>query len=103
SSWRRCDGQGGRERCPSRERARALPHRSLTVAARTFLPPRRTRTFTMGITVAYRGRLADLTRVEDFEDRLLDFALEVGGLAQLWRSYADDNPRRLVRGVILDL
>ena len=57
----------------------------------------------MGITIAYRGRLADLTRIEDFEDRLLDFALEVGGLAQIWRSCADDNPRRLIRGVILDL
>ncbi len=57
----------------------------------------------MGITIAYRGRLADLTRIEDFEDRLLDFALEVGGLAQIWRSHADSNPRRVVRGVILDL
>ena len=28
----------------------------------------------MGVTIAYRGRLADLTRVEDFEDRLVDFA-----------------------------
>jgi len=36
----------------------------------------------MGVTVADRGRLADLTRIEDFEDRLLDFALEVGGLAR---------------------
>jgi hypothetical protein len=26
----------------------------------------------MGVTIAYRGRLADLTRIEDFEDRLLD-------------------------------
>lgn len=57
----------------------------------------------MGITIAYRGRLADLERVEDFEDRLLDFALEVGGLAQIWRSHADDNPQRMVRGIILDL
>jgi hypothetical protein len=57
----------------------------------------------VGITVAYRGRLADLSRVEDFEDRLVDLALEVGGLAQLWRSYADDDPGRVVRGVILDL
>ncbi len=57
----------------------------------------------MGVTVAYRGRLADLTRIEDFEDRLLDFALEVGGLARIWRSQADDNPDRIVRGVILDL
>jgi hypothetical protein len=57
----------------------------------------------MGITIAYRGRLADLTRIEDFEDRLLDFALEVGGQAQIWRTYDDDDPKRMVRGVILDL
>jgi hypothetical protein len=57
----------------------------------------------MGITIAYRGRLSDLTRVEDFEDRLLDLALDVGGQAQIWRSFADDDPRRVVRGVILDL
>src|SRR5262249_19907537 len=57
----------------------------------------------MGITVAYRGRLADLTRVEDFEDRLVDLALDVGGLARVWRSYADDDRLRVVRGVILNL
>jgi hypothetical protein len=57
----------------------------------------------MGVTFAYRGRLADLTRIEDFEDRLVDFALEIGGLARIWRSWADDNPDRMVRGVILDL
>jgi hypothetical protein len=56
----------------------------------------------MGITIAYRGRLADLTNIEDFEDRLLDFALEVGGMAQIWRSQADDS-MRMVRGVILNL
>ncbi len=57
----------------------------------------------MGISIGYRGRLPDLARVEDFEDRLLDFALEVGGLAQVWRSHADDCPRRVVRGLILHL
>ncbi len=57
----------------------------------------------MGITVAYRGRLADLARVEDFEDRLIDFALEVGGLGQIWRSFRDDEPGRMIRGVILNL
>jgi hypothetical protein len=57
----------------------------------------------MGITIAYRGRLTDLTRVEDFEDRLVDFALEVGGQVRIWRTWADDNPARVVRGVILDL
>lgn len=57
----------------------------------------------MGITIAYRGRLADLARVEDFEDRLIDFALEVGGLAQIWRSHAEDDLQRMVRGVLLNL
>ncbi len=57
----------------------------------------------MGVTINYRGRLADLTRIEDFEDRLLDLALEVGGQAQIWRSYADHDPKRVVRGVILNL
>ena len=57
----------------------------------------------MGVTVFYRGGLADLTRIEDFEDRLIDFALEFGGLARIWRTWADDNPERVVRGVIVDL
>jgi hypothetical protein len=57
----------------------------------------------MGITIAYRGRQADLARIEDFEDRVLDFALEVGGQAQIWRSFADHDPQRMVRGVILTL
>jgi hypothetical protein len=57
----------------------------------------------MGVSVAYRGRFADPGRIEDFEDRLLDLALEIGGLARIWRSYAEDDPRRMVRGVILDL
>ena len=48
----------------------------------------------MGITIAYRGRLADSSRIEDFEDRLVDFALEIGAGVQIWRSRADDNPER---------
>ena len=57
----------------------------------------------MGVTIAYRGLLPDLTRIEDFEDRLFDFALEMGGMARIWRTWADDNPDRMVRGIILDL
>jgi hypothetical protein len=57
----------------------------------------------MGITIAYRGRFADLTRIEDFEDRLVDFALEIRGLVRIWRSRADGDPERMIRGVILDL
>ena len=33
----------------------------------------------MGITISYRGRLAEPARIEAFEDRLIDFALEIGG------------------------
>jgi AcrR family transcriptional regulator len=57
----------------------------------------------MGITIAYRGRLSDLTRIDDFEDRLVDLALEFGGQVQIWRSWADADPHRMVRGVILNL
>ena len=57
----------------------------------------------MGITVAYRGRLADLARVEDFEDRVLDLALEMGGLAHIWRSHAEANRERMVRGIFVNL
>ena len=57
----------------------------------------------MGVTIHYRGQMADLSRIEDFEDRLIDFALEFGGQAQIWRTWADDNSARMVRGVILNL
>ncbi len=57
----------------------------------------------MGVTIAYRGRIADLSRIEDFEDRLVDFALEFGGMARIWRTWADNNPERMVRGVFVDL
>jgi len=56
----------------------------------------------MGITVHYRGSIVDLEQVEDFEDRVLDLAIDVGASAQIWRS-ADDEAARIVRGLILDL
>lgn len=31
----------------------------------------------MGVTIHYRGQMADLDRVEEFEDRVLDMALEM--------------------------
>jgi hypothetical protein len=57
----------------------------------------------MGVAVHYRGSVADLDRVEDFEDRVLDLALNLGGEARIWRSMAADQPGRIVRGVTLDL
>ena len=72
-------------------------------AAATSFRSRREYSTIMGVTISYRGRLAEPTRIEDFEDRLVDFALEIGGLARIWRSWADDDPDRMVRGIILDL
>ena len=46
----------------------------------------------MGVTVRYRGALDDLDRVEDFEDRIVDLALEIGSTVRIWRSTADDDP-----------
>ncbi len=57
----------------------------------------------MGVTISYRGSMADIERVEDFEDRVIDLALEIGGHARVWRSFCDDDPQRAVRGVILEL
>ena len=57
----------------------------------------------MGITISYRGSLKDLHRVEDFEDRVLDLALELGGQARIWRTSDDTDPKRVVRGVMLNL
>ena len=57
----------------------------------------------MGITIHYCGTIADLDRVEEFEDRVLDMSLEIGGSARVWRSAADDDPARVVRGLLLDL
>ena len=57
----------------------------------------------MGITISYRGAIANLDRIDDFEDRVLDLALELGGQAHIWRTAADKDPSRVVRGVILDL
>ncbi len=57
----------------------------------------------MGVTIHYRGKMADLGQVEELEDRVLDLAFELGATAQVWRSAADDSPDRIVRGLILDL
>jgi hypothetical protein len=57
----------------------------------------------MGITIHYRGSLADLDRVEDFEDRVIDLALALGGDCRVWRSADERDASRIVRGVILDL
>ncbi len=54
----------------------------------------------MGVTIHYHGQLADPSRIEDFEDRVLDLVLELGGQVQLWRTSASTGSERIVRGVI---
>lgn len=57
----------------------------------------------MGVTIHYRGSIADLSRIEEFEDRVIDLALAVGGNCRVWRSANDRDTSRVVRGLILDL
>lgn len=57
----------------------------------------------MGVTIHYRGTVDDVSRVEDMEDRVVDLAFALGGQATVWRSYADHDPTRVVRGVMIDM
>jgi hypothetical protein len=57
----------------------------------------------MGVTVHYRGSLADMDRIVDFEDRVLDLSLELGGQAKIWRSKGNAEPQRMVRGAMITL
>jgi hypothetical protein len=68
----------------------------------------------MGITVQYRGALRKPEQIEAFEDRIVELAVEMDGMAQIWRSSAEENkPRgrrrrkarepRVIRGVMLYL
>ena len=57
----------------------------------------------MGITIHYRGTIDDPDRLEDMENRIVDLAFALGGQATIWRSYADHNPQRMVRGVMLNM
>ena len=57
----------------------------------------------MGVTIHYRGTVDDLSRVEEMEDRVVDLVFALGGKATIWRSYADDDPSRVIRGLISEI
>jgi hypothetical protein len=57
----------------------------------------------MGITIHYHGKISQLDRVAEFEDRVVDMALEIGAAVRIWRSSSDQDPLRIVRGLILDV
>jgi hypothetical protein len=57
----------------------------------------------MGITIHYRGTIDDLSQVETMEDRLLDLIFSLSGRATIWRSFAEHDSSRVVRGLIVQL
>lgn len=57
----------------------------------------------MGITIHYRGTMDDVGQIETMEDRLLDLVFSLGGRATIWRSFADHDDSRVVRGLLVNL
>ncbi|MHC4601563.1 MAG: hypothetical protein ACYS47_21420 [Planctomycetota bacterium] len=57
----------------------------------------------MGVTVHFRGRIEDFSKLEPLEDRVIDLALTLGGKVRIWRSSSDTDKEREVRGVIWDV
>lgn len=59
--------------------------------------------YSMGTTIHYSGTLNDTNRVEEMEDRVIDLVFALGGRATIWRSFADHDPSRVVRGLTLEM
>ena len=57
----------------------------------------------MGITIHYRGTMHNLASIEEMEDRVVDLVFSLGGQATIWRSFADHDPSRVVRGLLLEM
>ncbi len=57
----------------------------------------------MGITIHYRGTVDDLGKIEELEDRVIDTVFSLGGRATIWRSHADHDPTRMVRGLMIEM
>ncbi len=57
----------------------------------------------MAVTIHYRGKLDQLSRIEDLEDRILELALALGGTGRVWRSTPGGAPERMFRGIVLNL
>jgi hypothetical protein len=57
----------------------------------------------MGVTIHYWGTIDDLSQVETMEDRLLDLIFSLGGRATIWRSFAERDSLRVVRGLLVQL
>ncbi|TWT66880.1 hypothetical protein Pla123a_45780 [Posidoniimonas polymericola] len=56
----------------------------------------------MGVTIHYRGQLADPTRLESLEDIVIDLVLGLGGQVELLRLPAEE-PGQYYRGLLLNV
>ena len=45
----------------------------------------------------------DTSRIEEFENRVVDLVFAVGGTATIWRTHADHDPTRMLRGLIVEM
>lgn len=57
----------------------------------------------MGSTIHYHGTMDDISQVETMEDRMLDLVFSIGGRATIWRSFADEDSSRAIRGLTVNL
>lgn len=57
----------------------------------------------MGITIHYRGTMDKVEQIESMEDRVLDLVFSLGGRATIWRSFADHDASRVVRGLMIEM
>ncbi|MCA9129345.1 MAG: hypothetical protein KDB22_19805 [Planctomycetales bacterium] len=57
----------------------------------------------MGVTIHYRGTLDCIESAHEMEDRALDLVFSLGGKATVWRSFADHDPYRVIRGLIVEM
>ncbi|WP_442485029.1 hypothetical protein [Aeoliella sp. SH292] len=55
------------------------------------------------MTIHYRGKLADPAQLETLEDLLIDLILELGGQVEVWRSVAEHDSSRVVRGLLVNI
>lgn len=55
------------------------------------------------MTIHYRGKLADPAQLETLEDLLIDLVLELGGQVEVWRSVAEHDSSRMVRGLLVNV
>lgn len=57
----------------------------------------------MGVTIHYQATLDRLDEIELFEDAVVAAVVAIGGKPTIWRSHADKDASRMVRGVMAEI